>query len=200
MNFWDQNFSVAGFKYGTSPNAFLVEKATCIAALSEVLVPGDGEGRNSVWLAQQGHRVTAMDASQVGLQKASSLAGERGVAIETVLGDLADWAPEPSSFDAVVLIYVHLPEAIRQQAHRRLARALRPGGHLILESFHPDQLAHTSGGPKDVTMLYTPALLAADFAGVLETAMAWDGETVLSEGPGHQGLAHVTRWIGRMPA
>ncbi len=163
-------------------------------------MPGDGEGRNSVWLAQQGHRVTAMDASQVGLQKASSLAGERGVAIKTVLGDLADWAPAPSSFDAVVLIYVHLPEAIRQQAHRRLARALRPGGHLILESFHPGQLAHTSGGPKDVTMLYTPALLAADFAGVLETAMAWDGETVLSEGPGHQGLAHVTRWIGRMPA
>lgn len=200
MNFWDQNFSVAGYKYGTSPNAFLVEQASRLSPASDVLVPGDGEGRNSVWLAKQGHSVTAMDASQVGLQKASSLAGERGVAIETVLGDLADWAPAPSSFDAVVLIYVHLPEAIRQQAHRRLARALRPGGHLILESFHPDQLAHTSGGPKDVTMLYTPALLAADFAGVLETAMAWDGETVLSEGPGHQGLAHVTRWIGRMPA
>jgi hypothetical protein len=99
-----------------------------------------------------------------------------------------------------VLIYVHLPQAIRQQAHRRLARGLRPGGHLILESFHPGQLAHGSGGPKDVTLLYTPALLAADFAGVLETELSWDGETVLSEGPGHQGLAHVTRWIGRMPA
>ena len=198
--FWDQNFSVAGYKYGTSPNAFLVEKAACMVPAGDVLVPGDGEGRNSVWLAQQGHRVTAMDASQVGLQKAEALAGERGVAIETVQGDLAEWAPDSSSFDAVVLIYVHLPEAIRQQAHRRLAKGLRPGGVLILESFHPGQLAHSSGGPKDVTMLYTPAMLAADFAGVLETAMAWDGETVLSEGPGHQGLAHVTRWIGRMPA
>ena len=199
-NFWDQNFSVAGFKYGTFPNAFLVEQVGRLSPASDVLVPGDGEGRNGVWLAEQGHRVTAMDGSSVGLEKARALAVERGVAIETVLGDLADWAPAPSSFDAVVLIYVHLPEAIRQQAHRRLARGLRPGGHLILESFHPDQLAHSSGGPKDVTLLYTPALLAADFAGVLETALSWDGKTVLSEGPGHQGLAHVTRWIGRMPA
>jgi hypothetical protein len=62
------------------------------------------------------------------------------------------------------------------------------------------QLAHSSGGPKDAAMLYTPALLADDFAGRLEAAMAWDGETTLSEGPGHQGLAHVTRWVGRASA
>ena len=200
MNFWDQNFSVAGYKYGTSPNAFLVEQVGRLSPASDVLVPGDGEGRNSVWLAEQGHRVTAMDASRVGLQKASSLAGERGVAIKTALGDLADWAPAPSSFDAVVLIYVHLPEAIRQQAHRRLAQGLRPGGHLILESFHPAQLAHSSGGPKDPTMLYTVDSLRADFSRELEEVEAWEGEVSLSEGPGHQGLAHVTRWIGRRRA
>ena len=198
-DFWNQNFSAPGYKYGTAPNAFLAEQAQRLAPASAVLVPGDGEGRNSVWLAQQGHRVTAMDASEVGLQKARALAGERGVAVGTVLGDLADWAPEAGSFDAVVLTYVHLPPSIRQAAHQRLASGLRPGGWLILESFHPQQLAHTSGGPKDVAMLYTPDLLSADFADVLEPAMAWDGETLLSEGPGHQGLAHVTRWIGRKP-
>lgn len=197
--FWDNNFSVPGYKYGTSPNAFLADQVHRIAASGTVLVPGDGEGRNSVWLAQQGHLVTAMDASAVGLQKAKVLAAERGVALQTVLGDLADWAPEPGQFDAVVLTYVHLPEATRQAAHRRLAAALRPGGWLILESFHPGQMLHNSGGPKDVTMLYTPAILANDFAGLLEQDLAWDGETLLSEGPGHQGLAHVTRWIGRMP-
>lgn len=198
--FWDHNFSVPGFKYGTAPNAFLAEQANRIAAGSEVLVPGDGEGRNSVWLAQQGHHATAMDASSVGLQKANALAAERGVTLQTVLGDLADWAPPLASVDAVALIYVHLPPAIRQQAHRRIAAALRPGGCLILECFHPSQLAHNSGGPKDAAMLYTPAMLSADFAGLLEADMAWDGETVLNEGPGHQGLAHVTRWIGRAPA
>lgn len=198
--FWDQNFAVAGFKYGTAPNAFLVDQAHRFVAEADVLVPGDGEGRNSVWLAQQGHRLTAMDASAVGLQKANALAAERGVALQTVLGDLADWAPAAASFDAVVLTYVHLPPAIRQQAHRRLAAGLRPGGWLILESFHPAQLAHSSGGPKDAAMLYTPAMLSADFAGLLEETMAWEGETLLSEGPGHQGLAHVTRWTGRAPA
>ncbi|AOW11859.1 hypothetical protein LPB72_08710 [Hydrogenophaga crassostreae] len=198
-HFWDQNFSVPGYKYGTAPNTFLAGQAHRIAAAGKVLVPGDGEGRNSVWLAQQGCQVTAMDASEVGLQKALTLAAERGVAVQTVWGDLAEWAPAPGQFDAVVLIYVHLPEPIRLGAHRRLAAALRPGGWLLLECFHPGQLARSSGGPKDESMLYTPAMLDADFAGLLEPEMAWDGETLLSEGPGHQGLAHVTRWIGRMP-
>jgi 2-polyprenyl-3-methyl-5-hydroxy-6-metoxy-1,4-benzoquinol methylase len=197
--FWDRNYSVPGHKYGTAPNAFLVDQAHRIPAGSEVLVPGDGEGRNSVWLAQQGHRVTAMDASAVGLHKARVLATDQGVDVQTVLGDLADWVPEPGRFGAVVLIYVHLPEAIRRSAHRRLAAALRPGGCWLLESFHPGQLLHTSGGPKDVSMLHTPAVLADDFAGLLAQDWAWDGETLLAEGSGHQGLAHVTRWIGHMP-
>jgi SAM-dependent methyltransferase len=196
MNVWDQNFSVAGHKYGTQPNAFLVWQAQRLAPGSDVLVPGDGEGRNGVWLAQQGHRVTAMDGSGVGLQKARALAAERGVTLTTVLGDLADWAPQPASFDAVVLTYVHLPPAIRADAHRRLAAGLRPGGVLMLEAFHPRQLQHASGGPKDGTMLYTPELLRADMGDMLEERLAWQGEVVLDEGPGHQGRAHVTRWIG----
>jgi len=197
MNFWDQNFSAAGFKYGTAPNAFLVEQAHRLKPGSDVLVPGDGEGRNGVWLAQQGHRVTAMDGSSVGLLKAQALATECGVAIHTVLGDLADWAPAPACFDAVVLTFVHLPAAIRTGAHRRLAASLKPGALLLLEAFHPQQLLHSSGGPKDAALLYTPELLSEDFSGQLDELMAWQGEVSLDEGPGHQGRAHVTRWIGR---
>ncbi|MDM7948034.1 bifunctional 2-polyprenyl-6-hydroxyphenol methylase/3-demethylubiquinol 3-O-methyltransferase UbiG [Hydrogenophaga sp.] len=197
MNFWDQNFSIGGYKYGTAPNTFLVEQQQRFQPGSDVLVPGDGEGRNGVWLAQQGHRVTAMDGSAVGLHKAQALATERGVALHTVLGDLADWTPEPFSFDAVVLVFVHLPPAVRVGSHRRLAAALRPGGWLLLEGFHPQQLQHRSGGPKDPAMLFTPELLRDDFAGLLEEKMAWEGEVALDEGPGHQGLAHTTRWLGR---
>lgn len=200
MNFWDQNFSIAGYKYGTAPNAFLVEQAHRLPSASDVLVPGDGEGRNSVWLAQQGHRVTAMDSSAVGLQKARALAVERGVPLLTVLEDLADWTPAPASVDAVVLTFVHLPVAIRASAHQRLALALRPGGWMLLEAFHPLQLAHTSGGPKASEMLYTLDLLRADFAGLLTEVLGWEGEVMLDEGPGHQGLAHVTRWLGQAPA
>ncbi len=197
MNFWDQRFAEPGYKYGTEPNAFLMEQATCLVSPADVLVPGDGEGRNGVWLARQGHRVTAVDYSPVGLQKARELAATQGVTLATVLADLADWTPAPASFDAVVLVYTHLPGAIRHSAHRRLAAGLRPGGWLILEAFHPAQLAHGSGGPKDPDMLYTPALLGADFHGLLAPTLTWDGEITLSEGPGHQGLAHVTRWVGR---
>ena len=197
MNFWDERFAGDTFKYGTEPNAFLAEQAGQLAVPSDVLVPGDGECRNGVWLAQQGHRVTSVDSSIVGLEKGKALAQLRGVPFQTQLVDLADWAPEPASVDAVVLIYVHLPEAFRATAHRALAQALRPGGRLILEGFHPDQLQFNSGGPKDVTMLMTPEQLTQDFAGLLEPELAWTGATTLSEGPGHQGEARVTRWVGR---
>lgn len=197
VNVWDQRFAEPGYKYGTEPNVFLREQAVRLPPGSCVLVPGDGEGRNGVWLAGQGHAVTAVDASQVGLQKARALATSRGVALATECVDLADWAPRAGSLDAVVLVYTHLPAAIRQRAHRHLAQGLRPGGWLILEAFHPAQLAHSSGGPKDLDMLYTPEQLDADFAGLLAPVLVWHGETTLSEGPGHQGLAHVTRWVGQ---
>lgn len=200
MNFWDQRFSEPGYKYGLEPNAYLCEQAARLAPASQVLVPGDGEGRNGVWLAQQGHSVTSVDSSAIGLQKAQALASSRGVRLVTHCVDLADWAPEASSLDAVVLIYTHLPAAIRQHAHRRLAQGLRPGGWLLLEAFHPRQLAHTSGGPKDLDMLYTPEQLDADFAGLLTRVESWHGETLLTEGPGHQGIAHVTRWVGQVMA
>ncbi|GAA6143806.1 class I SAM-dependent methyltransferase [Hydrogenophaga sp. 5NK40-0174] len=196
MNFWDERFSGDAFKYGTRPNAFLAEQAHRLPPGARVLVPGDGEGRNSVWLAEQGFDVTAMDSSSVGLEKGARLASGRGVKVDTVLADLAEWTPPAGQFDAVVLVYVHLPSSIRAAAHQRLAKALCPGGWLILEGFHPEQLKHNSGGPKDVDMLMTPTLLDADFGGLLTPVLSWEGETTLDEGPGHQGLARVTRWVG----
>jgi SAM-dependent methyltransferase len=197
MNFWDQQFAADGFKYGTQPNAFLVSQANRLAAGSHILVPGDGEGRNSVWLAGQGHRVVAMDASRVGLEKAQKLAQERGMRIETILADLTNWEPEPSTFDALVLTFVHLPAEWRANAHQCLARALRPGGWLILEAFHPRQLGNTSGGPKQVDMLYSLDDLRLDFAGLLTETEGQECEVILDEGPGHQGLAQVTRYVGK---
>ena len=199
INFWDQQFAVEGYKYGTAPNAFLQREAHRLQPHAKVLVPGDGEGRNSVWLAQQGHQVTALDASAVGLQKARALAQARGVTVQTVLTDLADWQTD-ALFDAVVLTYVHLPPSLRPQAHRRIAEALRPGGVLVLEAFHPRQLGHTSGGPKQADMLYTLEMLHADFQGLLDVQSAEECATTLHEGPGHQGLAAVTRYVATRPS
>ena len=127
MNFWDQRFAEPGYKYGTEPNVFLQQQAARLAPVSQVLVPGDGEGRNGVWLSGQGHGVTSVDSSAVGLQKAIALAQQRGLALNTQVVDLANWVPQPQSYDAVVLIFTHLPDSFRQQAHRRLATALRSG-------------------------------------------------------------------------
>jgi SAM-dependent methyltransferase len=196
MNFWDHQFSYSDYKYGTLPNTFLVEQAHRIPPAAHVLLPGDGEGRNSVWLAQQGLHVCAMDGSSVGLDKARALAAERGVTLTTVHADFTDWVPDPACLDAVVLTFVHLPPDLRRTVHHRLAAALRPGGVLILEAFHPMQLNHLSGGPKDSAMLYTPDTLRADWAASMSEELAWEGPLTLDEGPGHQGLAHITRWVG----
>jgi SAM-dependent methyltransferase len=201
MNFWDQQFSVPDFRYGQQPNRFLREQAVRLKTQSQVLLPGDGEGRNSVWLAGQGHHSTAMDSSSVGLEKAVSLAEQRGVSIAVIHADLVDWAPEPASYDAIVLTYVHLPAELRPLVHQRLAAALRPGGLFILEAFHPLQLDYLSGGPKAQAMLYSAGMIHADLhqLGVptLEEIMAWEGEVLLDEGSAHQGLAYLTRYIAQ---
>ncbi|NDY92797.1 class I SAM-dependent methyltransferase [Ideonella livida] len=201
--FWNERFAAPGFKYGTAPNAFLRAQAPALLPPgAQVLVPGDGEGRNGVWLAAQGHQVLAVDASDVGLAKASQLAAAQGCATHyaTQVADLAQWAPVPDTWDAVVLVYTHLPSSFRQQAHRALAQGLKPGGVLLLEAFHPTQwteLQGASGGPREVDMLYPLATLQADFSDLLEELHGEETETTLDEGPGHQGLARVTRWVGR---
>ncbi|MBK7906417.1 MAG: class I SAM-dependent methyltransferase [Gemmatimonadetes bacterium] len=201
MSFWDEQFAGDQFKYGTAPNSFLAGEAARLGARAQILVPGDGEGRNSVWLAGQGHQVTALDQSAVGLAKARALAAVRGVTIAPLQADLSTWSPEPDAWDAIVLTYVHLPPAWRRDAHRRLAGGLRRGGVLLLEGFHPAQLGRSSGGPKDVAMLFTLAMLREDFGpegpAPLTELVGWDGEVILDEGPGHQGAAMVTRFVGR---
>lgn len=196
MNFWDQQFASEEFKYGIQPNAFLVEQAGLITPCANILVPGDGEGRNSVWLARQGHRVLAVDASFVGLTKARKLASDSGVTIETEHADLQHWVPS-KPYDAVILTYVHLPAECRKAIHHNLARALRSGGVLILEAFSPDQLAKTSGGPKNPELLYSLKLIRDDFNGFLQETYGEEREVNLDEGLGHQGPACVTRYIGQ---
>lgn len=196
MSFWDNAYAADSYKYGTKPNAFLLSRQELLPPRGKVLVPGDGEGRNGVWLASQGHRVTSIDGSSRGLEKALELARRIGVEVETVHADFAKWVPEAESADGVVLTYVHLPADMRSRVHRSLAEALRPGGVMIIEAFHPEQLSYSSGGPKDAALLYSLEMLRDDLSGLLLEQEGWAGEVFLDEGEGHRGLAKVTRWIG----
>lgn len=198
MSFWDEQFSCEGYRYGTEPNAFVKDEARRITHAGAVLVPADGEGRNSVWLAEQGFMVTAVDGSKVGLAKGQALAKDRGVSVTPVCADLTSWEAGEGLYDGVVLTFLHLPEELRRPIHRRLAKALKPEGLLILEVFHPTQLGRPSGGPKESERLCTLDDLRADFEGLLEEESSDDRiETDLDEGPGHRGPAVVIRYIGR---
>ena len=193
---WDERFAGEGYVYGTAPNRWLEAQASRLKARSRVLSLGEGEGRNAVWLATEGHRMEAVDGSRVGLEKARRLATARGVTLEVTVADLASFVPAPGAYDAVVLIFVHLPQPLRALVHARAEAALAPGGVLVLEAFTPRQIAFSSGGPKQLEALYEPEDLRQDFPGI-----AWEvlreEEVELDEGPLHRGKAAVVRGLGR---
>lgn len=193
--FWDERYASEEFAYGLKPNAGLVALEHALPRGARVLLPGDGEGRNSVWLAERGHQVTALDQSAAGLDKAQALAQLRGVTVHTLIADLADYQPAPASFDALVLIFVHLPPAQRAAIHRRLAAALKPGGVLILEGFDRSHAGLPGGGPRDPEWLFDADMLRLDFAGCALTIEQI--ATELDEGPYHQGAVRVLRVLGR---
>lgn len=193
-NGWNARFAAEHYVYGDKPNAHLTAQADRLKAGGRVLVPGDGEGRNGVWLAGRGLEVLSVDASAVGLDKARKLAAARGLSVATEVADLATWQWPVAQFDAVVSVFLHLPPAVRRPVHGAMAAALKPGGIVVLEAFSPAQLAFASGGPKDPSLLYRAEDLRQDFAG-LRLLQLEETETVLDEGPFHQGRAAVVRMV-----
>jgi 2-polyprenyl-3-methyl-5-hydroxy-6-metoxy-1,4-benzoquinol methylase len=191
---WQQRYQEKPFFYGKQPNAFLVSQGHRLRPGMTALALADGEGRNGVWLAQQGLRVTSVDYAEAALEHAQAWAEEQGVALDTECSDLSEWCWPKGEVDVVVAIFAHFPPAIRADLHRKMLEALRPGGVLILEAFSPRQLGRTSGGPKDLAMLYDVEMLRRDFQGG-RIELLEEVETVLDEGPGHQGPAVVVRAI-----
>ncbi len=197
-DFWNARYAEPGFVYGIEPNAFLVSQKNYLKPGMKVLAVGDGEGRNGVWLAQQGLEVLSVDGSQVGLRKARELARERGVAIRTELAELTTWNWPANEFDLVAAIFIHFPPETRARMHAGMYGALKPGGLLVMEAFTPEQLRYKTGGPPVVEMLYTADMLRNDFKSG-EILRLEEVLTELQEGPGHRGRAAVVRLILRRP-
>jgi cyclopropane fatty-acyl-phospholipid synthase-like methyltransferase len=193
-DFWNQRFSQPGYTYGTEPNAFLVSQKNYLKPGMKALAVADGEGRNGVWLAQQGLEVLSVDGSEVGLRKTQELAKSRGVAIHTELAELTKWIWPENEFDLVVAIFIHFPPEHRARMHEKMLGALKPGGLLLLEAFTPEQLEYRTGGPPVAEMLYSGGMLRDDFkAG--EVLRLEEALTDLQEGPGHSGRAAVARLV-----
>ncbi len=193
--FWNNRYAVASHVYGETPNAFVAEVAPEIPA-GPVLCLAEGEGRNAVHLATLGHRVTAVDQSEVGLAKARHLAGARGVEIETVAADLANYSIAAGAWAGIVSTFAHLPPALRRRVHRDAVAGLQPGGVFVLEAYTPAQLAFGSGGPKDPERLMTLAALGEELSG-LQFQIARELERDVIEGAGHTGRGAVVQILAR---
>ncbi|MGA7413783.1 MAG: class I SAM-dependent methyltransferase [Bryobacteraceae bacterium] len=195
---WDQRYQ-AGLLFGTEPNEYLRSKAYRLKPGMKAIAVADGQGRNSVWLAQLGLDVLATDISAVALTHADSLAAERGVRIRTECVDLTTFRWPVATFDVAVEIFAHFPAVVRSGIHAGIVLALKPGGLLIFEGFHVRQAGRPSGGPKEADMLYTPEKMREEFAG-LQILELLEGTTILEEGSKHQGEAVVVRMVARKPA
>lgn len=160
---WNQRYETEGFIYGVEPNRFVAEHLSGLPP-GRVLDLGSGQGRNAVWLALQGHRVTAVDLSAIATEQAKRLAAEAGVDVEFVTADLGTWDPPRGAFDVVLLSYLQLPAAARFSAHAKAAAALAPGGLVFLIAHHADNLEHGVGGPQEAAYLFSEDELKDDFA------------------------------------
>jgi SAM-dependent methyltransferase len=186
---WEEKFSTPEYQFGTAPNGFLVRETSRLKPGADVLCIADGEGRNSTWLAEQGHRVHAVEAAANAIAKAKALAAERGVEVHHEQVDLETWVWPVAAYDAVVAIFIQFTDPVgRAQMFAQMTTALRPGGVLLLEGYGPGQLAYGTGGPKSLDHLYTLDELRIAFP-TLRVELLEEYDVELDEGPRHRGMS-----------
>lgn len=198
---WNKRFGTADFIFGTEPNAWLREHASVWKKGQRVLCVADGEGRNSVWLAQQGMQVDAYDIADAGVAKARQLAADKGVmSINYSVADCDSFDHGQGVYDGVAAIFVQFADpAMRARLFDKIQRALKPGGTLILQGYTPKQLEHKTGGPPFASHMYTEPMLREAFAG-FDVLVLREYEAELDEGSQHKGMSAVIGLVARKKA
>jgi cyclopropane fatty-acyl-phospholipid synthase-like methyltransferase len=200
--FWSQRYRSAGedYLFGVAPCRFLQLHRGVLNAGTTALSVADGEGRNSVWLAEQGLAVTALEISPVALERARRLARGRGVEVSFIQADMLTMDWPSATYDFVVGIFIQFvgPQE-REIQFARLKQAVQPGGLLLLHGYTPKQLEYKTGGPSAVENLYTEDLLRQAFADFrIEVLQAYEAD--IDEGNGHRGRSALIDLIARRPA
>ena len=198
-NRWEGRYSAPEYIFGKGPNYFLAKCKSLLPASGRALAVADGEGRNSVWLAEQGLDVHAIDFSPTAQDKARVLARERGVNITFELANVHTWAFPASAYDVVCEIFTQFSTpAERALKWAGMRKALKPGGLLIIQGYTPKQLAYGTGGPKQLDQLYTRPMLEKAFAGFKDMFFT-EEELEMHEGTSHRGMSAVIGLTGRKP-
>lgn len=194
---WQGRFGVPDYIFGKEPNYFLASCKLLLPRSGKALAVADGEGRNGVWLAEQGLDVVSVDFSPAAQEKARALAKERGVKVALVRGDVHNWNYPEAAFDVVVEIFTQFSvpsERARKWAGMR--KALKPGGLMIIQGYTPRQLQYGTGGPSQIDKLYTRAMLEEAFRGFRDMVIV-EEEVEMHEGTSHGGMAAVINFTAR---
>jgi SAM-dependent methyltransferase len=195
--FWNERYSSIEFIYGTEPNIFFKDELDKLKT-GNVLLLGEGEGRNAVYAAAKGWNVDAVDFSTIAKDKALKLAEENSVSMNYEIADLSEYKPKSIYYNSAAIIFLHLNPIIRGTVHSRVVDSLKPGGTLILEVYEKEQLGNDSGGPQNIDMLYSKEELEEDFAKM--NIMVLEKKIVtLNESEQHTGKAALLRLIAVKP-
>lgn len=194
---WEARFSAPDFVFGTKPNEFLRSQAHMLPRSGKALAVADGEGRNGVWLAQQGLDVLSIDFSPAAQAKVRALAKQRNVSLRIECVDVIAWDYPENEFDVVAAIFIQFADpGERQRIFAGIRRALKSGGLLLMQGYRPEQLNYKTGGPAAVENLYTEAMLAQEFADFAELTIRVH-DSMHHEGAGHDGMAALIDLVGR---
>jgi SAM-dependent methyltransferase len=196
---WETRYSVPEYAFGKEPNYFLASCKPLLPRSGKALSVADGEGRNGVWLAEQGLEVVSIDFSPSAQKKAWALAVERGVSVDIRQADVHKWEYPHAAFDIVVEIFTQFSSpAERASKWAGMRRALKPGGLLIVHGYTPKQLEYGTGGPKELENLYTRTLLEGTFGDFHDVKIV-EEEREIHEGASHGGMSAMIGLIARKP-
>ena len=195
---WDKRFSTPNYVFGEEPNAFLVSQAALLGK-GHALALADGEGRNSVWLAQQGFTVDAFDFSAPAIVKAQALADKHQVQVNFSCCAWQNFDWKPAHYDLVAGIFFQFatPEE-RAELFEKIKQCLKPGGVLVIQGYGKNQLTYKTGGPDKLEHLYDEDLLRQAFAG-FDVQVCETYETSITEGAGHSGMSALVGFVARKP-
>jgi len=180
-NFWDERYSGEEYVYSTEPNQFFKEQIDKLTKRGNLLLPGEGEGRNGVYAAKLGWQVDAFDHSTIARAKAFKLAERKAVKINYSVADLTEFIPVKNYYNAAAIIFVHFDSEERSVFHHKIIDSLKPGGKLILEAFSKNQFGKNSGGPQNIEMLYSLEEIKNDFI-EMKTILLEEKNVFLNEG------------------
>jgi cyclopropane fatty-acyl-phospholipid synthase-like methyltransferase len=194
---WEGRFSAPGYWFGTAPNAFLASQAHRLRPGQRAVAVADGEGRNGVWLAEQGLDVLSLDFSPSAGEKARALAAERGVRLRTEQADVTAWTWPTAEFDVIAAIFIQfVGPAARTRMFDGMKQALKPGGLILMQGYRPEQRKYLTGGPEQVENLYTRAMLEEAFADLTILEIA-EHDSTIHEGTGHNGMSALIDLVAR---